>query len=91
MIPTDNAFLASNGWLGTIVVGIFQIMDFVGRTLPQFWVWNIPNMLWLPSLIRTAFLPLFVLLVTSADIFPYWLAFIYMVIFAGTNGYFGSK
>lgn len=81
-----------NGWIGIILVGIFQVIDFVGRTLPKWTMFVTPSMLWPLVLIRAIFFILFPLCVIPLGapfLNNYW-AFVFMILFSFTNGYLGT-
>lgn len=81
-----------NGWIGILLVGIFQILDFIGRTLPKWTMFVSKNWLWPLVLFRAIFFILFPLCVIPLGapfLNNYW-AIIFMIIFSFTNGYFGT-
>lgn len=91
-IPPSTPKLG-NGWIGILLVGMFQIFDLVGRTAPKWTLFISPKWLWPCNLARSIFFILFPLcIIPLGD--PYiksnvW-AIIFMIIFSLTNGYFGT-
>jgi len=74
---------------------VFQIFDFVGRSLPYLSFMKFPRKwIWIPVLLRILFLPLFVVckpqLFSSNIIGSTVAAYLTMSLFAVTNGYFGT-
>jgi len=80
--------------MGSILIGIFQVFDFIGRTLPAFVVLVNKDNLWIPTLIRLIFYPLIIILAYPSSSHPLihndWIAFVIIAIFALTNGYLGT-
>ena len=78
-------------WFSLILITLFMIFDFVGRLLPSFFVFFTPKTLWIPVVVRAVFFPLFSLM--AAGIWTYgvnYFAPIVMILFALSNGYFGT-
>jgi equilibrative nucleoside transporter 1/2/3 len=74
-----------------IITSVFQIFDFVGRSLPIYFMWPSEKFGYLPVLSRFIFFPIFILSlqqIISVDE-PFW-TFIWNIPFAFTNGYFGT-
>jgi len=74
------------------LIAIFQICDFIGRTLPRWFLWPPARFLWILTLSRLVFFPLFMLLIyTNIFYSPKNLvAYIVMIFFALSNGYWGT-
>ncbi len=80
-------------WFGIANIFLFQIFDFVGRTLPRWVVIIPPRLLWIFSVARVVFGALFILCIRPLGhpIFASnYASFVIMVFFALTNGYFGT-
>jgi solute carrier family 29 (equilibrative nucleoside transporter), member 1/2/3 len=80
-------------WFGIANIFLFQIFDFVGRTLPRWVVIIPPRLLWIFSVARVVFAALFILCIRPLGhpIFhSNYASFVIMVFFALTNGYFGT-
>jgi solute carrier family 29 (equilibrative nucleoside transporter), member 1/2/3 len=88
-IKGDNPSLLSSGWLAVIYVSLFQIFDYVGRQFTSIGVIP-PKWVWLPVILRTGFVPLFVFCVQPLFFVSNWWGWSFMVVFAITNGYLGS-
>jgi equilibrative nucleoside transporter 1/2/3 len=73
-----------------ILVATFQLIDFVGRTLPQCVIFIGKQWLWIPNLFRAVFFVLFILSVKEILLTSDWYPLVTMVAFAFTNGYFGT-
>jgi len=92
--PQENSIIPAD-LMGSILIGVFQIFDCIGRTLPSFKtiLFN-PRNLIIPTLIRTAFYPLIIILAFPSYKYPMLhsdgLAFLIVAIFALTNGYLGT-
>jgi equilibrative nucleoside transporter 1/2/3 len=76
-------------WYGVFLVFTFQVFDLVGRTLPRWFLWLSPATLPIGVYSRTVFFPLFFLSVAPALIGWPW-SFVFMTLFALTNGYCGT-
>ena len=83
-------------WLQPQTQFTFQVFDFIGRSLPRFFILFSPRTLWIPTVLRFGFFPLFILcLGTHSGTIPLvfdsdgWY-YPFMAIFALTNGYCGS-
>lgn len=91
-IPPSTPKL-DNGWIGILLVGMFQVFDLIGRTVPKWTLFISPKWLWPCNLARSVFFILFPLcIIPLGD--PYiksnvW-AILFMIIFSLTNGYFGT-
>lgn len=92
----------SNGWIGIILVGIFQIGDFIGRTLPQFLSKQVkdktvvvipPKYLFIPAFSHSIFFLLIILLIVPMG-HPTFsnnaIAFVIIMFFSISNGFFGT-
>jgi equilibrative nucleoside transporter 1/2/3 len=94
VIPaTASDFPHDAAWFAVINIFIFQVFDFIGRTLPRWLIIIRPRILWIFSVSRVAFGGLFILCIvpTGHPIFPSnWASFVIMALFALTNGYFGT-
>lgn len=79
----------SSAWFGILMVATFTVGDFIGRTLPKWFVAFSVRSLWLPTILRFSFFVLFPLCVKryiNADA----VSFILMAVFAISNGYMGT-
>eukprot|EP00490_Sorites_sp_Unknown_P012485 CAMPEP_0114688832 /NCGR_PEP_ID=MMETSP0191-20121206/63893_1 /TAXON_ID=126664 /ORGANISM="Sorites sp." /LENGTH=416 /DNA_ID=CAMNT_0001976751 /DNA_START=32 /DNA_END=1284 /DNA_ORIENTATION=- len=80
-------------WYTTLVVGIFQIFDVVGRSTPQVLekLGITPSRLCIPVWIRCLFIPAFMLLQRYPNSLPApwqdYLSFLTMALFAASNGW----
>lgn len=80
-------------WYTTLVVGIFQIFDVVGRSTPQALqkMGVTPSRLSIPVWIRCLFIPAFMLLQRHPNSLPApwqdYLSFLTMALFAASNGW----
>lgn len=77
-------------WLPVLMIVIFNVFDFIGRTLPRFVVLFGEKSVVIPVMFRVVLLPLFILCiyprVITHDVFP----FIFMGILSLSNGYLSS-
>jgi equilibrative nucleoside transporter 1/2/3 len=77
-------------WLSILMVVVCNIFDFIGRSLPRFLVVFNTRTIGVPVLIRSIFLPLFILCiyprVITHDVFP----LLFMALFSISGGYLGS-
>lgn len=73
-----------------VLVAVFNLGDFVGRSLPRWIKFVPPRFLWLPVLARVAFVPVFVFCVEPRLIASDAATYIIVLIFALTNGYLGT-
>jgi len=90
MKNNDVKSFSKNNYM-LVLISIFQLFDFIGRTLPK-WVIipNNPNLLWIPSLLRVVCIPLFIIAIYT-DWFPSnYISFLIVAVFAWSNGYFGT-
>ncbi len=105
VIPANvKDFPFDSAWFGVVNIFLFQLFDFIGRTLPRWVVIIRPRALWIFSVSRVVFAALFILCIvpnllvdprTLAVIvhpifFSNWASFVIMAFFALTNGYFGT-
>lgn len=80
-------------WYTTVVMGIFQVFDVVGRITTGSLVklGLTPNRVWIPTWLRLLFLPTFILLQRYPNMFPSpsqdIVAFLAMALFAASNGW----
>jgi MFS family permease len=81
-------------WFGICNIFLFQVFDFVGRTLAGYLVWIKPRFLWIFSTARVIFAVLFILciipIVPHPIFYSNWASFVIMIFFAFTNGYCGT-
>ena len=79
-------------WFPILIVTLFMIFDFVGRTLPRWQLFVVVSPKWLWALVwsRLIFFPLFILCVRPKLFMADGWAYGFMVIFALSNGYAGS-
>ncbi|MDP2434881.1 MAG: hypothetical protein Q8P67_03995, partial [archaeon] len=80
-----------DAWFGILLIFDFQLFDYVGRTCPRWLELFSRKTLWLPVLLRTAFILLFLMCIPpmriiTIDGFPY----LFMALFAWSNGYCGT-
>lgn len=94
LIPNNmNDFPHDRDWFGVCNIFIFQVFDFVGRSLPRWFVIIPPRFIWLFSTSRVVFGALFILCIVpnGHPIFASnWASFVIMTFFALTNGYMGT-
>jgi len=87
---TTQDHLVSDDWFFIFMMALFMIGDYIGRTAPKWIRIPSPKALWVPSVARLVFFPLFILsakgMVFHYDAFSY----IFMFVFALSNGYFGT-
>lgn len=93
-IKPKNPDFLGNGWYQVMLTSTFMVFDFIGRTSPRFFTLFSPRTLLIPILLRLVFVPIFLL---SAGTFsdPYFTSwegypFVFMAVFAITNGYCGT-
>lgn len=84
-IPSQNPSFQT--WFGILLIFDFQVFDFVGRMTPKWMILFRRETLWIPIVLRTGLVVLFVLCISprviTIDGFPY----LFMAIFAFSNGY----
>jgi equilibrative nucleoside transporter 1/2/3 len=93
LIPNTPGDFPPGTWFGIANIFLFQLFDFVGRTLPRWVVIIPPRFLWIFSVARVVFAGLFILCIRPlcGPIFAsQYAAFVIMTFFALTNGYFGT-
>mmetsp|Transcript_24808 Transcript_24808/g.62273 ORF Transcript_24808/g.62273 Transcript_24808/m.62273 type:complete len:507 (-) Transcript_24808:68-1588(-) len=96
LFPGITVTIPSNGfsqtWFSIIMIALFQVFDFVGRTVPRWKSAEIfsPKTLWIPVLSRLVFAFLFIICLNprwiTINAFPY----LFMVLMAFSNGYVGT-
>eukprot|EP00211_Chloroparvula_japonica_P002214 CAMPEP_0119124454 /NCGR_PEP_ID=MMETSP1310-20130426/4076_1 /TAXON_ID=464262 /ORGANISM="Genus nov. species nov., Strain RCC2339" /LENGTH=485 /DNA_ID=CAMNT_0007114409 /DNA_START=89 /DNA_END=1543 /DNA_ORIENTATION=+ len=72
------------------IVFVFQVFDFVGRTIPRFTIFTPRDWMWLPIVGRIIFIALFTICIQPKWLDSDWWAYGFMVIFALSNGYLGT-
>jgi len=77
-------------WFGIFLVFTFQVCDFIGRSLPRFFIVFSERTLWIPSLLRLGFFPLFILCINPVIFDSDGWYYSFMFLFAVTNGYCGT-
>jgi len=77
-------------WYPIILFTAFNLFDFVGRTIPRWIVIFNEKTLWILTLLRFIFFPLFVLCL-KPKIFEqdFWM-YLFMILFSLSNGYVGT-
>ena len=80
-----------DAWFGILLIFDFQVFDYVGRTCPRWLMFFSRKTLWIPVVLRSAFVILFLMCIPpmriiTIDGFPY----LFMALFAWTNGYCGT-
>ena len=88
-VTTETPAL-QRGWYQIIMLTMFMVFDFLGRTLPRWFQWISAERLWIWVVIRLVFYPLFILCVKSPVFAHDAIPIAIEIIFAFTNGYFGS-
>jgi len=93
MMAEIPAYETSSSWFVVLIILIFQVGDFIGRTAPRWIVFPSRKYVWIPVLGRSVFFALFLLCISPvdkplfrSDLFPY----VFMGFFSVTNGYFGT-
>ena len=78
-------------WFGILLIFDFQIFDYVGRTCPRWLMLFSRRTLWIPVALRTAFVLLFLLCIPPLRVITIdGLPYLFMALFAWTNGYCGT-
>eukprot|EP01133_Synstelium_polycarpum_P009726 gene9726-11356_t len=80
----------SQDWFQIIFVLFFMVGDLIGRTIPKWIILFNANNLWIPTVLRLAFFPLFCLCVNPVVFKSDAWYFIFMFVFAVSNGYCGT-
>jgi len=88
LIPTNDHNLAE--WFQIIMLAIFMVGDFIGRSAPRLFILFSPKTLWIPTVCRLVFFVLFVLCVKPRIFDSDIAAYLLMAVFAMTNGYCGT-
>lgn len=87
IITSRSHSLNDSGWFQVIIISLFLVFDFVGRSLPAVYIaFNAKN-IWIPTVARLLFFPLFILCVKPALIKFDYAAYAIMTLFALSNGY----
>lgn len=73
-----------------VLVAIFNLGDFIGRSVPRWYKIVPPRFLWMPVAARIAFVPAFVFCVEPRLIASDAATYIIVLVFALTNGYLGT-
>jgi len=77
-------------WFQIILISLFMVCDFVGRTLPR-WIQLFKSQtLWIPILSRFLFFVLFALCIKPRIFESDYAAYAIMILFALSNGYCGT-
>jgi len=86
----DSAMSKGN-FTGNLIV-IFQVGDFIGRTLPKWFLFPPKKYLWIVIISRIVFYPLFMLLIYTNIFFSEknLVAYFVMIFFALSNGYWST-
>lgn len=88
-IKGDMPNLLSTGWLAVIYISLFQIFDYVGRQMTLIGIFP-PRYVWIPVIMRTGFIPLFIFCVRPLFFVSNWWGWSFMIVFAISNGYLAS-
>jgi equilibrative nucleoside transporter len=90
LIETSTPTRLPQDWFSIILVTLFMIGDFTGRTIPRWVMILTPKTLPIPIVIRCGFVALFWLFI-KPDLFQSdWAAYGLMLLFAVSNGYCGT-
>eukprot|EP01095_Lingulamoeba_sp_RSL-Kostka_P000736 TRINITY_DN1101_c1_g1_i1.p1 TRINITY_DN1101_c1_g1~~TRINITY_DN1101_c1_g1_i1.p1 ORF type:complete len:464 (+),score=136.19 TRINITY_DN1101_c1_g1_i1:106-1497(+) len=81
--------ITENGWFPVIMIFLFQLFDFIGRTLPR-WVTMPHQYIWMFALSRAIFFVLFIMCIYASWFDNDILSFILMAIFAFSNGFLST-
>eukprot|EP01125_Pyxidicula_operculata_P007384 TRINITY_DN2515_c0_g1_i1.p1 TRINITY_DN2515_c0_g1~~TRINITY_DN2515_c0_g1_i1.p1 ORF type:complete len:432 (-),score=87.27 TRINITY_DN2515_c0_g1_i1:18-1313(-) len=75
---------------GVILITLFQVFDFIGRTVPKWITWPPKQYIWIPSWSRVVFY-VFFMFCTFTDFFPSnYIAYFIMILFSLSNGYLST-
>ncbi|KAL6046313.1 Equilibrative nucleoside transporter 1 [Balamuthia mandrillaris] len=88
-IQTTSSGLGKD-WFAILMVFNFQFFDFVGRTIPRFFVGLSKRTLWLPVALRAVFYVLFILCIKPYVLRSDGWSMTLMALFALSNGYLGT-
>jgi equilibrative nucleoside transporter 1/2/3 len=88
-LQSSTSFVSSE-WYTLILFVQFNFFDLIGRTLPSYKILFTPKTLWIVSLGRFAFYPLFVLNLKGIFFVHDAWSLTFMALFALTNGYVAS-
>jgi len=80
----------SQEWFQILLTLTFMVGDYIGRTAPKWVILFKPTNLWIPTIARLAFFPLFALCVKPLVFRSLAWYFIFMFIFSLSNGYCGT-
>lgn len=82
---------SDSGWFNIILVSLFLLFDFIGRSLPSAVILFNHKNIWIPTALRLGFFPLFILCVSPrllhGDAWP----LVTMAFFALSNGYLCTR
>eukprot|EP00696_Hemimastix_kukwesjijk_P002571 gnl/Hemi2/13145_TR4494_c0_g1_i1.p1 gnl/Hemi2/13145_TR4494_c0_g1~~gnl/Hemi2/13145_TR4494_c0_g1_i1.p1 ORF type:complete len:430 (-),score=144.40 gnl/Hemi2/13145_TR4494_c0_g1_i1:114-1403(-) len=87
MIQSTNPSLNDSQWFQIIMISMFLLFDWIGRSLPPIKLIFTAQNIWIPALVRVLFFPLFILSVKPHLIDSDIAACIMMAVFATSNGY----
>ena len=90
LIPSTNAHFNSTGWFAVILLTLFLVFDFIGRSLPRWVVLFNANNLWMVAVARLVFFPLWIFCVSPRLFHHDAFAYVIMILFATSNGYICS-
>ncbi|KAN0014522.1 hypothetical protein ACTFIU_000840 [Dictyostelium citrinum] len=90
LIQTSNEHQLSSDWFIIVFFSIFMVGDFIGRTIPKWFIIFTPSNLWIPTFLRLAFFPLFALCIKPLVFNNNAWYFVFMFIFSISNGYCGT-
>jgi equilibrative nucleoside transporter 1/2/3 len=88
-IKSSSNFVSPD-WFTLILFVQFNLFDLIGRTLPSYFLLFTPKTLWIVSLSRFLFYPLFVLNLKSIFFVHDAWSLTFMALFAISNGYVAS-
>lgn len=91
ILEIPSQWPAFQDWFSILLIFDFQLFDFVGRTVPKWMILFSRKTLFIPVILRTLLVGLFVMCIPptriiTIDGFPY----LFMALFAFTNGYCGT-
>lgn len=75
-----------------ILISLFLLFDFIGRSIPSFFIVFSARTLWIPTFLRLVFYPLFILCTPGMSSFfqhDAW-PFVFSALMALSNGYVGT-
>jgi equilibrative nucleoside transporter 1/2/3 len=77
-------------WFQIILIALFMIFDFLGRTTPRLILLFKPKFLFIPTILRISFFILFIFCIHPRYITSDYVAYLLMIFFAYSNGLCGT-